>query len=261
MYLMKLSTYFLFTALSVASSAQAQLDSNAGKISLWKRSTSSNTALLDSAVFLPADYGSSENKLYPVVISLHGLGGSTLNTAHSAVGGNKSGFIKQVWGTPLAKTFPAIVIAPNRSAPGSTKSALWTHSRVRGVIEAALKKYQIDPNRIVATGYSAGSIATQELLKNSKDLIAAGMPGAYSTDFIASSPCSLADVPVWSFGNLSDPLFRYTTWDKIEPKVQACSNYVHEFRLTVYRSSCGHGCWDSHWAKKEVQEWLVSQSK
>lgn len=229
-------------------------DPQAGKISLWKRS-----GTYDSAVFLPASYGSNPNRLYPMILSLHGLNGSVLNTAHTAVGGLKTGFIKQVWGTALAKTYPAIVIAPNWSPAGSTASGLWNHAKLRQTILDAINKYQVDPERVVVTGLSAGSIATQELIKNSKDLLAGAMPAAYSS--VMSNPCQLADIPVWVFGNTSDSYFNYKSWSALEPKIQSCSNYIHDFHLTVYTNSCGHGCWDSHWAKSEVQDWLIQQSR
>ncbi|MBA2406011.1 MAG: hypothetical protein H0V66_14645 [Bdellovibrionales bacterium] len=228
----------------------------AGKVSLWKRSTS-----YDCAVFLPADYGSNPNKQYPLILSMHGLNGSVLNTAHTDVGGSKTGFIKQVWGTTLASKYPAIVIAPNWSPVGSSASGLWNHSQLRQLILEALKKYQVDPLRVVVTGLSAGSIATQELIKYSKDLLAGAMPGAYNSTLMTSNPCQMADLPVWVFGNSSDSYFQASGWTGIEPKVQACSNYTHEFTLNVYQSSCGHGCWDTHWAKPEVQQWLINQTR
>lgn len=231
------------------------INPDAGKVSLWKR-----TSGYDCAVFLPADYGKDPNKLYPMILSLHGYSGSVLNVAHTTVGGEKTGFIKQVWSTTLAKKYPAIVIAPNWAPAGSSSSGLWIHSQLRQLILDATEKYQVDSKRIVATGLSAGSIGTQELIKNSKDLLAGAMPGAYANQS-SSNPCQLADIPLWVFGNTSDALFKASGWQASEPTIQACSNYIHEFKLTVYDSTCGHGCWDSHWAKPEVQEWLISQEK
>lgn len=231
------------------------LNPNAGKVSLWDRSVGH-----DSAVFLPADYGKYPDRQYPMILSLHGLKGTVLNTAHTAVGGNRTGFIKQVWGTALAKTYPAIVIAPHWAEVGSTASGLWVHSQLRELILEAKKKYNVDPERIVVTGLSAGSIGTQDLIRNSKDLIAAAMPGAYASQF-NNDPCKLADLPVWVFGNNSDSYFKSSGWEILEPKVGSCSNSAHEFKLTVYNSTCGHGCWDAHWAKPEVQEWLINQRK
>jgi len=197
--------------------------------------------------------------LYPFILSLHGLYESTLEIDHKTPGGEKSGFIKQVWGTQLAKTFPAIVIAPNWAVQGSSGSGFWKSTDLRKIILEAIVKFNIDPDRIVVTGLSAGSIATQDLIKSSKDLITAAMRGAYNDSVVTSDPCVMADLPVWVFGNASDPLFISLQWSVTQGQVESCSNYRHDFKLTVYSNLCGHGCWDSHWAKSEVQEWLVSQ--
>ncbi|HXH74527.1 MAG TPA: hypothetical protein VNJ08_06155 [Bacteriovoracaceae bacterium] len=254
---------FSVLVLLSAMTAEAALSPYAGKISLWKRqgTTSPTDAYYDNAVFLPADYDPSTTKSYPMIITLHGLGGSVLNTAHTAVGGYRSGFINQVWGTALAQTYKAIVIAPNRSPAGTTIRALWSHAQLRQLIIDAKKKYKIDPARIVATGFSAGSIATQQLVRYSKDLIAGAMPGAYDNNVLAYYPCTAASIPMWVFGNNSDTLFKSARWREFRPKVEACSNYIHEFKLTVYDNTCGHGCWDRHWARSDVQQWLMNQSK
>lgn len=241
----------------------AAVSPNAGKVSLWARqgNTSTTSNDYDSAVYLPQGYDASTTRQYPLVLTLHGLGGSVLNTYHTAVGGQRSGFIKQVWGTALASTYRGIVIAPNRSPRGSSIRALWSHAELRQLIIEAKRKYKIDPNRVVVTGYSAGSIASQQLLRYSKDLVAAAMPGAYDPSPLGSSLCSAADVPVWVFGNSSDSLFRSTMWKSAQPKIEACSNYIYDFSLTVYSSTCGHGCWDNHWKRVDVQQWLINQSK
>jgi predicted esterase len=234
--------------------ADGDVSVDAGKISLWKRA-----GTYDSAVFLPAEYGKDPNRLFPMILSLHGLNGTVLNTAHTAVGGLKTGYIKQVWGTTLAKTYPAIVVAPNWAPAGSTASGLWEHAKLRQTILDAIKKYKVDANKVVVTGLSAGSIGTQELVKNSKDLLAGAMPAAYAP--VMSDPCQMADLPTWVFGNTSDSYFNSASWTTYQGKVQSCGNYIHEFTLTIYTNTCGHGCWDSHWAKPEVQDWLINQTR
>ena len=77
------------------------------------------------------------------------------------------------------------------------------------------------------------------------------MAGAYSGSYIASNPCVMADIPVWV----------YQKWNAIKPKIESCSNYIHEFKLTIYQNNCGHGCWDTHWSKPEVRKWLIDQYK
>lgn len=196
-----------------------------------------------------------------MVLSLHGLGGTVMDLNHTAVGGNKEGFIKQVWDTTLANTYPAIVIAPSAKGIGVTADTWWNHAQLRQLIIDAKVKYRVDPKRIVVTGLSAGGDGTNQLIDGSKDLIAAAMPGAFAEDTFTNNPCQLADIPVWAFGNSSDGTFQPGDWQALKPRTDACANSINQFTVTVYQNSCGHGCWDDHWAKPEVQQWLVNQSK
>lgn len=230
-------------------------NANAGKVSLWSRPNG-----YDAAVFLPADYGTDPDKRYPVVISLYGLGGSVLNPEQTDVGGSRSGFIAQVWETALSATYPAIVIAPEVGVANAEERTFWNHDELRRLILDAQSEYAVDPNRIVATGNSAGSIASQELALRSKDLMAAIMPGAFDA-IIKLNLCSVEDLPIWSFGNSSDVIFQPGSWKETQSAIQDCSNFTNEFRLDIFENTCGHGCWDEHWAKPEVQTWLHSQVK
>ena len=225
----------------------------AGRVTVWSRSGD-----YDSAVFLPADYGLDVNKRYPLVLSLHGFNGSVLNTDHTQVGGERSGFIKQVWDTPLAQSFQGIVVAPDVFNGENNENSLWDIDKLRGLITEASARYQVDPQRITVTGYSAGSIAAQQMAVRSRDLIAGIMPGAFDA-LIKEDPCSVDNFPVWSFGNSSDPLFQVQIWRGVQEQVESCANYSREFILTVNENFCGHGCWDEHWARSDVQAWLVNQ--
>lgn len=243
---------------------QPGVDPNAGKVSLWfrKGSTWPESNDYNAAVFLPADYGVDPAKLYPLVISLHGLGGRVLDLNHTTVGGNKEGFIKQVWGTALASTYPGIVIAPSANPPGSNSSIWWNKDYLRRLILSALSTYRVNPKRVVVTGLSAGGDGTQLLAVHSRDLIAGAMPGAFGDDLTQANACLIADLPFWAFGNDMDGTFQAYDWEtKTEPKVKTCANYTSDFILSIYRNGKGHCCWDEHWSKPEVQQWLVNQER
>lgn len=227
---------------------------NAGKVSLWIRSGG-----YDAAVFLPADYGTDPNAKYPMVLSLHGFNGSVLNDDHTEVGGDRTGFIKQVWETPLAQSFPGIVIAPDVYPADRDENRLWNHNRLKDLIKDALAVYQVDPDKITITGHSAGSLAAQEFALRDKDLIAGIMPGAFDTIMKVNS-CSVEDLPIWAFGNSSDVIFQPASWKSFSFNIQDCPNYVGTFTLTIEENDCGHDCWDQHWERSDVQEWLVNQS-
>lgn len=259
------TTQMLFLSLFLLSSCGSNNDdssaspqeesSNAGKVSLWTRPGG-----YDAAVFLPATYGTDPDAKYPMVLSLHGFNGSVLNSDHTEVGGQRTGFIKQVWDTPLALTYPGIVVAPDVYPPDSNENSLWNREKLVDIINDAIKTYQVDPNRITVTGNSAGAIGAQQLALVNKNLIAGIMPGAFDA-IMKVNTCSVDDLPIWSFGNSSDVLFQPASWTSFQTDIQACSGYTDEFTLTIYQNQCGHDCWDDQWKRADVQEWLVNQSK
>ncbi len=111
---------------------------------------------------------------------------------------------------------------------------------------------------MVVTGYSAGSIATQELMKYDKDLLAGAMPGAFPNIF-PTEGCALSRVAAWVFGNDSDDIFQASKWRVVDGTIMGCPGVQREFTLTVNSNDCQHGCWDQHWARADVQQWLVQQ--
>lgn len=245
-------------AVTIANQANpgSYFEGQPGKVSLWKRGQG-----YDCAVFIPQSYQvSGDQRRFPMILSLHGYNGRVLNTQHTNVGGNRMGFIKQVWDTPLAQEFEGIVIAPHVYPVGETENRLWDKQLLRELILEAIETFNIDPNRIVVTGLSAGGIATQELLKYSKDLLAGGMSGAFQYLY-QKDVCQFAQTPTWAFGNEADSVFDAGSWKKLNAEIQNCPNYRKEFKLSIYRNNCGHGCWDEHWAQPSVQEWLIGQER
>ncbi len=244
-----------------AASTSGGLDPNAGKMSLWHRygTTYPNNFKYDAAVFLPADYGSDASKQYPVIISLHGLGGREMDLNHTVVGGNREGFVKQVWETPLAATFPAIVIAPSVNPPGSDQSLWWQPSALRSLIQETLTTYHVNPKRVVVTGLSAGGFGSNVAVRDSMDLVAAAMPIAFTANDLPAA-CTLIDFPIWALGNEPDGTFAAGTWRTAQTNVSACPGYKGKFKLEISPTG-GHGGWDEIYVRSDIQTWLLNQSK
>ena len=238
------------------------LHPDAGHISLWHRwgSIYPNNYKYDAAVFLPADYGLDANKKYSVIISLHGLGGRTMDLNHTVVGGNREGFVKQVWETPLASTFQAIVIAPSVNPPGSDSSGLWWQpSSLRSLLLDTLTTYQVNPKKVVVTGLSAGGYGTNVLIRDSMDLIAGAMPIAFTANDLPTA-CAMTNFPLWALGNEPDGTFAAGTWRTAQTNVTNCSGYTGNFKLEISPTG-GHGGWDVIYARPDIQTWLSNQSK
>ncbi|MFP2959653.1 PKD domain-containing protein [Myxococcus sp. 1LA] len=239
--------------------ASAPSDPRAGKLHVWNRG-----GRYDTVVFLPKDYGTQPGKKYPLVLSLHGRGGTTLNADHTEVGSNPEGFIRQLTpGKPLVDTFPAVVIAPNGPRVGAPHDTWWQVDSTHNLVQQALTQYEIDPDRVTMTGLSAGGSGVNEQMKKYRSTYAGGMPIAYFPPTF-TDVCEVDDFPIWASGNADDGTFNVHRWTSATSGfytlVRQCPGYSGEFLLTVNPSG-GHSGWDAFWSRSDVQNWLVSQQR
>ncbi|MGE3610158.1 MAG: hypothetical protein AB7I27_11265 [Bacteriovoracaceae bacterium] len=233
--------------------SEFQPNESAGKISIWKREDETKLHAYNAAVFLPFDYGTMPYKDYHLILSLHGKGESII-TKNLELVNNGDSFINQLWNSEIADQFPAIVIAPSNYSEDD-----WDHIALRLLVIEALSKYSINPDHIIIAANAEGSIAAQKLITYSKDLIDGAILGAYSPKIFGPNPCEAADIPIWVFGNSSDGVFVSHEWQKLENDINKCINTTYEFKLSVYTNDCGHGCWNDHWQKSDVIDWLTGQ--
>ncbi|MCP3097341.1 discoidin domain-containing protein [Myxococcus sp. K15C18031901] len=232
-------------------------DPRAGKLHVWNRN-----GTYDSAVFLPKDYGTVPGKKYPLVLTLHGRGGSTLTSDHTQVGSSPEGFIRQLLpGKALVDTFPGIVIAPNGPRVGQPLDTWWHTANVHALVLEAITLYGADPDRVTLTGLSSGASGVNDQLAYYRSTYAGAMPQAYFPPN-PSPLCVLEAFPIWAAGNSDDGTFSAWNWtnpyDGFQMRLQQCAGYSGELMITVNPSG-GHGGWDTFWARSDAQDWLVSQ--
>jgi len=235
----------------------APVDPRAAKIHVWPRG-----GRYDTAVFLPIEYGAIPGKKYPLVVSLHGRGGSTLSADHTQVLGNPEGFIRQlIPGKPLVNTYPAVVIAPHAPNIGAPYDSYWHVDLTHALVQQAISLYNIDPDRVTMTGLSWGGAGVNDQFVKYRSTYAGGMPLAYTTP--SPDPiCLLEDFPLWAAGNSGDGVFNAWRWTNptngLVMQVQACPGYTGELQVTVMPGST-HSGWDEFWSRPDAQTWLVSQ--
>ncbi|NTX65535.1 discoidin domain-containing protein [Myxococcus sp. CA051A] len=235
----------------------APVDPRAGKLHVWSRG-----GIYDTAVFLPIEYGALPAKKYPLVLSLHGRGGTTLTANHTQVLGNPEGFIRQlIPGKPIVNTYPAVVIAPNGPNIGGAHDTWWDSARTHTLVLQAISLYNIDPDRVTMTGLSFGGGGVNEQMLSYRSTYAGGMPVAYTTP-LANPVCILEDFPLWAAGNVGDGTFNAWKWtnptDGLLTQVRQCPGYTGEFQVTVMPGTT-HSGWDEFWSRSDAQNWLVSQ--
>ncbi|MFY1828077.1 PKD domain-containing protein [Myxococcus fulvus] len=234
-------------------------DARAGKIHVWSRG-----GTYDTAVFLPIEYGADPLKKYPLVLSMHGKGGTTLSSDHTTVLSNPEGFIRQlIPGKAIVTTYPAVVIAPHGPAIGATPpyNTYFGHGPIHALVLEAITRFNIDPDRVTMTGLSFGGGGVNDQLIHFRSTYAGGMPLAYTSP-VLTPLCGISDFPLWASGNSGDGTFNAWKWanptDGVLTQLRQCPNYTGESQVTVTLGDT-HSGWDEFWSRPEAQTWLVSQ--
>jgi pimeloyl-ACP methyl ester carboxylesterase len=143
----------------------------------------------DYVVGLPRDYATS-TELLPAVFYLHGSGG----------GSDESWPVTQKEGIQagLASGRHGSFIAVSLRSPGG-----WFPPAVRDVVAEVVRKYRVDPRRVLLTGFSMGGAGTWAVALDYPGLFAAiapvgGGPGE------PGRAAALAGVSVWVFNGQDD---------------------------------------------------------
>jgi predicted peptidase len=164
---------------------------------------------------LPVNYGQTTEQKPPLLIYLHGGGGSLEFTdtsdptlALDAVI-NNYGVPKLIEDGLWDDTLPFVVLAPQL---GSIPSAGYKE-RLDSFVEYAIHAYDIDVSRIYMAGYSFGGLLSSTYAKDFPDKIAAiaAISPAFSPDIdpLPSNFCDIERVPTWFFHATNDEVIHF----------------------------------------------------
>ncbi|MCY1036580.1 discoidin domain-containing protein [Corallococcus sp. BB11-1] len=215
----------------------------------------------DAAVFLPEGYNDDRTTRWPLIISLHGIGGSTLTVDHTAVLANPEGLAKQFNSASFRAAMQAIVISPNQRAPVTNSGNGWFNvNTLLALLEDTKKNYRVDADRVYFTGLSGGANTSIDLAMLHRDKLAAIVPIALtSTPTNSPNVCDLKPLPIWAFHGALDTPSRSTSikvW--LDTK---CGAGVSAMRpVTVYPNGGHNGAtWDTAYADLSLYTWLLQQ--
>ena len=138
--------------------------------------------------------GRRNGELLPLIVFLHGdWQDGTNNESQLAGYGNGS---MELIDAARGDGIPLVYVAPQ------TTGAYWPPARIAAVVRDALKRFPIDPRRIVVTGISDGGTGVWDALKASPNCYAAGVPMSGMTELAGLA--SIRDVPQWIFHGEKD---------------------------------------------------------
>ncbi|NPC72501.1 hypothetical protein HPP05_22355 [Corallococcus exiguus] len=215
----------------------------------------------DAAVFLPEHYNDDRTTQWPLIIALHGIGGSTLNLEHTAVLSNPEGLAKQFNSASFRAAMQAIVISPNQRMPVTNSGNGWFNANtLMALLEDAKKNYRVDADRVYFTGLSGGANTSIELGMTQTDRLAAIVPIALtSTPTNDPNVCVLKPLPIWAFHGALDTPGRSTNlkvW--LDTKCGAGASAMRP--VTVYPNGGHNGAtWDTAYADLSLYDWLLQQ--
>ncbi|MCY1044648.1 discoidin domain-containing protein [Corallococcus sp. bb12-1] len=215
----------------------------------------------DAAVFLPQDYNDDRTTQWPLIIALHGIGGSTLTVDHTAVLANPEGLAKQFNSASFRAAMQAIVISPNQRMPVTNSGNGWFNiPTLMAMLEDAKKNYRVDADRIYFTGLSGGANTSVDLGMLHTDKLAAIVPIALtSTPTNSPDVCDLKPLPIWAFHGALDAPSRSTSikvW--LDTKCGAGASAMRA--VTVYPNGGHNGAtWDTAYADLALYDWLLQQ--
>lgn len=126
---------------------------------------------------------------------------------------------------------------------------------VSQLIEVMRRKYNIDENRIYATGLSMGGFGIWDLTLRYPDLFAAIIPLGGGGD--PTHAQDIKDIPIWTIHQYLDPLVRS---DGTQSMVKALKKAGGNVKLTLY-FDLKHNAWDKGYAEPELLQWLYSHTK
>ena len=151
-------------------------------------------------------------RLYPLVLFLHGAGGSGTDNARQLDRANWFGGL--VWALPEnQRRHPCFVAAPQsnenwppvRLREGQLPEILVGPGRDRlaiEIVESLAAELPVDRTRIYVTGHSMGGAGTWHVLAQRPDLFAAGVPVCGRAH--PATLAKLKDVPIWNFHGEKD---------------------------------------------------------
>lgn len=198
-------------------------------------------------VFVPQDYDGT--KAVPVILFLHGSG----ETKGGKMMPVEQGIAEYIKGKH-EKTFPAIVLIPQaetRSWQADGPNA----KRALTMLDAVMKEYKCDANRVYLTGLSMGGYGTWSLAAAHPKKWAAIVPICGGGD--PTTAAKIKDIPCWVWHGDED---KAVPASKSRDMIAALNRAGGKPRYNELKG-VGHNSWDTAYGEDALYTWLFAQKK
>lgn len=133
--------------------------------------------------------GRRDGERLPLILFMHGSGQDGTDNKKQLQGG-ANGALKLV-DAAEAKGIPLVFVAPQ------VDEEFWPPGLIAAVVNDVLRRFPVDPQRIILTGLSDGGTGVWTVLKAYPRCFAAGVPMSGMTELAGLA--SIRDVPQWIF--------------------------------------------------------------
>lgn len=204
-------------------------------------------------------------RIYPLVLFLHGSGGSGIDNTKQFTKGNLIG--SRVWALDANQARqPVFVIAPqtdqgwdqqfNPTATAQSPDEIAPGAKLLfELLDSVLPTLPIDRKRIYVTGQSMGGYGAFYVAMKRPDLFAAAVPVCGGG--IPAQANTLRDVPVWVFHGNKDQTVSVQRSREMVEAIRAAGGSV---ALTEY-AGVGHNSWEFAYSEPDLVRWLYAQHK
>lgn len=208
------------------------------------------------AQWLPAEYDQSVARTWPLIISMHGIGGRVLvQTDHTQILASPEGLAKQIQNRYIPN-LQAIVISPdclpeNRSMPSG--GCWFTSAQIMTLLAQLRRELLVDADRIFVTGLSGGGLVSNELAINNPTTFAGLVPVAAAAP--STGHCTLNTLDVWAFGGDADSQHHPNTWETYKNTMVSTCGAGAGTTLAVTHYPTGHttATWDAAYREPALQ--------
>ena len=199
------------------------------------------------ALFIPA-HRDPDVKL-PVILFLNGWGENG-NDGLRHISNNFGG---DVW--RMRASFPFLAVCPQCSYNSSWTPGSRNANTALAVLDAAIREFNGDPDRVAVTGASTGGTGALDVAQAHPDRFSAVVPISAAIH-LTPDELRTSRLPIWAFHNAGDAsgLVRASR-DMRKHHIEAGSSpLVTEFH------QAGHNAWDPAYSSPALYQWLLAQS-
>ncbi|HET6572137.1 MAG TPA: dienelactone hydrolase family protein [Fimbriiglobus sp.] len=198
-------------------------------------------------VFVPHAYDGTTP--VPVILFLHGAG----ETKGGKMMPVEQGIAPHIKGR-REKSFPAIVVIP-QSEKRTWRADSDDGRRAIAILDATMKEYKTDPNRVYLTGLSMGGFGTWSHAAAYPDRWAAIVPICGGGD--PASAAKIKDIPCWVWQGDKDGAVNAKRSREMVEALKKAGGHPRYTELEWI----GHDSWDAAYATPDLYAWLFQQKK